>query len=103
MSAEEGAGMMRQELQNHVLKSLAGNLTCTEMVEAVTDYLEGRLSFADRVRFQMHLGRCVGCRIYLRQMKQTIRALRRLPAEPIPPQVHDELVLRFRTWKRQSG
>jgi len=103
MSAEEGAGMMRQELQNHVLKSLAGNLTCTEMVEAVTDYLEGRLSFVDRVRFQMHLGMCVGCRIYLRQMKQTIRTLRRLPAEPIPPQVHDELVLRFRTWKRQSG
>src|SRR5206468_10281712 len=84
MSAEEGAGMMRQELQNHVLKSLAGNLTCTEMVEAVTDYLEGRLSFVDRVRFQMHLGRCVGCRIYLRQMKQTIRTLRRLPADPIP-------------------
>ena len=95
--------MTRQELQNHVLKYLAGKLTCTEFVEAVTDYLEGSLSFADWLRFQMHLGTCLGCRIYLRQMKQTIQTLRRLLAEPIPPQIHDELVLRFRAWKRQSG
>ena len=95
--------MTRQELQNHLLKYLAGTLTCWEFVEAVTDYLEGRLSFVGWLRFQMHLGMCVGCRIHLRQMKQTIRTLRRLPSEPIPPQIHDELVRRFRTWKRQSG
>ena len=95
--------MTRQELQNHLMKYLAGTLTCWEFVEAVTDYLEGRLSFVGWLRFQMHLGMCVGCRIHLRQMKQTIRTLRRLPSEPIPPQIHDELVLRFRTWKRRSG
>ena len=94
--------MTREELQNHVVKYLAGNLTCAEFVEAVTDYLEGRLSCMDRLRFQMHLGMCLGCRIHLRQMKQTIRTLRRLPAEPIPPQVRDELVLRFRGWKKQT-
>jgi len=95
--------MTRQELQNHVVKYLAGNLTCAEFVEAVTEYLEDGLTFADWLRFQMHLGMCLGCRIHLRQMKQTIRTLNRLPAEPIPPQVRDELVFRFRTWKRQLG
>ena len=91
--------MTRQELRNHVLKYLAGNLTCKEVVEAVTDYLEGRLSVVEWVRFQMHLGICVGCLVHLRQMKQTIQTLQRLPAEPIPPQVHDELLRRFRRWK----
>ena len=95
--------MTRQELQDHVLKYLAGGLTCKEFVDAVTDYLEGRLGFVEWARFQMHLGMCVGCRIQLRQMKQTIWTLRRLPAEPIPPQVHDELLRRFRRWKTQAG
>ncbi|MGH7250293.1 MAG: anti-sigma factor family protein [Nitrospiraceae bacterium] len=95
--------MTSQELQNHVLKYLAGKLTCAEFVGAVTDYLDGSLSFVDWLRFQMHLGMCLGCRIHLRQMKQTIRTLRRLPDEPIPPQVHDELLRRFRRWKTQAG
>lgn len=75
-------------------------LTCRELTELVTDYLEDRLSFMDRMRFRMHVGMCRHCRAYLGQFKHTIRTLGRLPAEEIPPDVRDELLARFRDWKR---
>lgn len=75
-------------------------LTCREVTELVTDYLEGRQSFVERLRFNLHLGMCRHCRAYLHQMKQTIRTLGRLPSEPIPPDVRDLLLERFRNWKR---
>jgi len=94
--------MTRDDLKNQIIDSLSGRLTCKEITEAITDYLEGNLSFVEWVRFQMHLGMCFGCRRYLRQMKLTIRSLGALPAEPIPPAVRDELLQRFRTWKTRE-
>ncbi len=75
-------------------------LTCRDLTELVTDYVEGRLSFLDRLRFQMHVGMCRHCRAYLRQFKQTITTLARSPREPIPPDVQQALLERFRNWKR---
>ena len=95
--------MKHEDLKDKVIDYLAGKLTCKEFTEAITDCLEGDLTFAQRVRFQMHLGMCMGCRRYLRQMKLTIRTLGRLPEEPIPPAVRDELLQRFRTWKAKSS
>lgn len=91
--------MTGDNLKNQVIDHLAGKVTCKAFVEAVTDYLEGRLNFLLWLRFQMHLGLCLGCRAYLRQMKQTIRTLGRLPRRPVPPAVREELLRRFRTWK----
>ncbi len=71
-------------------------LTCKEITELVTDYLEGRLSFGRRLSFLMHVGRCKDCRAYLRQMRVTVRTLGELPNEPMPANVRDELVARFR-------
>lgn len=75
-------------------------LTCQELTELVTDYLEDRVSFADRLRFSLHVGMCRHCRAYLHQMKQTIRILGTLHGQEIPPEVRDELLERFRDWKR---
>ena len=82
---------------------MAGKLTCKQLTEVITDYLEGTLSFWDRLRFQMHLGMCHACRNYLRQMKMTIQTLGQLPADPIPPHVREELLSRFRNWKRTTS
>jgi anti-sigma factor RsiW len=71
-------------------------LTCKEITELVTDYLEGGMSFWQRVRFQVHLGTCRNCRAYLRQMKLTVKTLGNVPREPIPADVRDELLARFR-------
>ena len=73
-------------------------LTCQQMTELVTEYLEGKLSLWQRMKFQMHLGMCRHCRAYLRQMKLTIATMGALPDDPMPPDVHDDLMARFRTW-----
>lgn len=78
-------------------------LTCKELTEIVTDYLEGRLSFMQRLQFHMHVGMCRHCRAYLRQMKMTVKTLGKLPDEPIPPGVRDALLERFRDVRRGGG
>jgi predicted anti-sigma-YlaC factor YlaD len=90
----------RDDIKTYVLDYLAGRMTCKEVVEMVTDYLEGSLSFWNRIRFHLHLGTCSGCRIYLKQIRQTISTLGRLPQEPVPPAIREELLRRFRHWKQ---
>lgn len=70
-------------------------LTCQQLTELVTEYLEGRMSFWRRTQFQMHLGMCKHCRAYIRQMKTTVATLGQLPQEPVPPDLKDELLKRF--------
>ncbi|MBI4169788.1 MAG: zf-HC2 domain-containing protein [Acidobacteria bacterium] len=74
-------------------------LTCRELTELITDHIEGQLSLVQRLRFQVHAGMCRHCRFCLRQMKMTIRALRLLPLETVPPQLPGELLRRFRNWR----
>jgi predicted anti-sigma-YlaC factor YlaD len=74
-------------------------LTCQELTELVTEYLEGRQSLIERLRFEVHLGMCRHCRAYLRQMKHTVRALGRLSEDEIPADVFDRLMARFRDWR----
>ena len=73
-------------------------LTCRQMTELVTEYLEGTLSWKDRLRFQLHLGICRHCREYLREMKLTARTLGRLPQVQIPARTMDALMEQFRSW-----
>ncbi len=75
-------------------------LTCKEITELVTDFLEGRLTLVQRLRFHFHVGMCRHCRAYLRQMKLTVRALGLLPAEPVPPELPAELLRRLRDWNK---
>jgi predicted anti-sigma-YlaC factor YlaD len=91
--------MTREEIKIYVLDYLAGRMACKEFVEIVTGYLDGSLSLGQRLRFQLHLGMCLGCRTYLQQIRHTIRTLGRLPQEPAPHAVREELLRRFRTWK----
>ena len=74
-------------------------LTCKELVEVVTDYLEGRLSSAERVRFEEHLAFCSWCRTYLEQMRETVRLTGTLAEEDLSPEARDGLLRAFRDWK----
>jgi predicted anti-sigma-YlaC factor YlaD len=74
-------------------------LSCQEMTELVTDYLEKRLTLRDRIRFRLHLGVCRHCRAYLEQMRTTVRLLGRLPSQEEGPAVPDALLRRFASWK----
>jgi len=92
---------MVNDLKGQVMHLMAGSMTCREVVDLIAEYLDGNLAFFDRVRFQIHLGFCKGCRNYLNQMKYTIRTLGQLPTEPMPDDVRDELLKRFRNWKKE--
>lgn len=75
-------------------------LSCQELVELVTDYLEHALPAGERSRFEAHIGRCEGCAAYLEQMRTTIRLAGRLTPEAVPPEAERELLSAFRTWAR---
>jgi predicted anti-sigma-YlaC factor YlaD len=76
-----------------------GELTCGELVELVTDYLEGGLTPEERMRFEKHLLICEGCSAYLDQVRKTIEIVGSLQEDSIPPQMRDKLLEAFRTWK----
>jgi anti-sigma factor RsiW len=78
-------------------------LTCQEMVELVTDYLEGALSPRDRARFERHIAGCEHCTTYLEQMRITIRVLGRVPHEAVPEPARDALLSAFREWKAERA
>ena len=54
------------------------DLTCQELVELVTDYLEGALPAARADEVEAHLRECVDCLRYLGQIQLTARLMRRL-------------------------
>ena len=74
-------------------------LSCQELVELVTDYLEGRLPVGERTLFEQHLVYCDWCRVYLEQMRQTIRMAGNVNEESLSPRTREELVRLFRDWK----
>ena len=75
-------------------------MTCKELVELVTEYLEGMLPEDARIRMERHLSGCDGCATYLEQMRQTIRLTGRLREENLTAQQRYDLLTLFRDWRR---
>ena len=73
-------------------------LSCQELVELVTDYLEGALSPADTARFERHIGGCDGCTLYHEQLRLTIRLVGTLTPEDMSPDAERTLLAAFRDW-----
>lgn len=81
-------------------RGAATDLTCRELVELVTDYLQDSLPAHERARFDAHLGACEACRAYLDQMHTTVR-LTRTAAEAQTVPAMDALMQAFRGHKRR--
>jgi anti-sigma factor RsiW len=81
----------------------APDLSCQELVELVTDYLEGALPSEERARFELHLVYCRGCDVYVEQMRETLRIAGRLSEESLEPGARESLLAAFRSWKRESA
>lgn len=73
-------------------------LSCKELVELVTDYLDGALPAADRLRFEEHLADCDDCPRYLRQIELTVLLTGSLTEQSIPVDAKDRLLDVFRRW-----
>ena len=73
---------------------------CKELVELVTDYIEGAMPLGLRIRFDEHFAECEGCQIYLNQMRQTIQLTGTLREETILESGRNKLLQAFRDWKK---
>jgi anti-sigma factor RsiW len=74
-------------------------MTCQEVVELVTAYLDGTMSTEDRAVFEEHLALCDGCDRYLAQMRTTIALVGQVREETLSPRVRQQLLDAFAEWK----
>jgi predicted anti-sigma-YlaC factor YlaD len=72
------------------------HLSCQEVVELVTDYLEGAMSARDAALIEQHLNLCDGCARYVDQMRTTIATVGRIEEADVPPAVRAALVAAYR-------
>jgi anti-sigma factor RsiW len=76
------------------------HITCQEVVELVTDYVEGALPTDETALFEQHLNFCDGCVWYVAQMRMTVAAVGRIREEEVPAETRERLLTAFREWKR---
>src|SRR5262249_54349303 len=74
-------------------------LSCAELVELISDYVDGALPPHDRARVDEHLALCRGCRLYVDQLRATIELTGRLRCEDVPVETATALLAAFRDWK----
>jgi anti-sigma factor RsiW len=73
-------------------------IRCKQLVELITDYLEGALSPEQHRLFEAHLAECEGCTAYLEQMRLTIRLLGSVTPETLAREDRERLLELFHTW-----
>ena len=75
------------------------DLTCQELVELVTDYLDGAQPEAEHTRFDAHVSACEGRELYVEQMRTTVTLTQRARDLEERPDV-SALLRAFRDYRR---
>lgn len=73
------------------------DLPCQQLVELLTEYLEGALDPDTVARVDEHLAMCDGCDTYLDQLRATVSTLGRVPADTLSPDAQAALLEAFRS------
>jgi anti-sigma factor RsiW len=74
-------------------------MTCRQVVQLLTDYLEGALSATDRARVDEHLAGCDGCTAFLAQLQTASRVVAGLAEVEVPAPLRADLLRAFRDWR----
>ena len=82
--------------------STKDELSCQQVVELVTDYLENALLPELHERLEAHVAECPGCENYIEQVRLTIDMLHQIARESVFPATKQELLQLFRDWKKGS-
>ena len=76
------------------------HVSCQEVVELVSDYLEGALPEEEATLVEQHLNFCDGCVWYVDQIRATVATAGRIREEDVPPETRASLLAAFRDWRR---
>ena len=74
-------------------------LTCRELVELVTDYLDGALDPRTAEAFETHLQICPGCQRYVEQFRDTIAAVGHLRSDDLSAGTQAAVIDTFRRFR----
>jgi anti-sigma factor RsiW len=77
------------------------HISCQDLVELVTDYVEQALDADEAAVFEQHLNFCDGCVWYVDQVRKTIDVVGELRAEDVPEETKAKLLTAFRDWGRE--
>ena len=72
------------------------DIACAEVVEIVTDYLEGALPESRAQTLERHLAGCSGCTEYVEQMRTLAGSLGGITEESLSPELRAGLIAAFR-------
>ncbi len=78
-------------------------MTCRELTELLIDFVSGELQPEHRERVEQHLKRCPPCVAYLKTYELTIQLTRRLPCQPLPPQLKERLQVALQEIRKEPG
>ncbi len=76
------------------------HISCQEVVELVTEYVERALPAEQTALFEQHLNFCDGCEWYVEEMRATIATVGRIREEEVPEETRRRLLAAFREWRR---
>jgi anti-sigma factor RsiW len=82
--------------------SAVRELNCQEIVELVTEYLEGAMDDELRAAFKTHLAGCDGCTHYLEQIEAIIRVAGTIELDALSPEFQAGLLEAFRDFMRPA-
>jgi Predicted transmembrane transcriptional regulator (anti-sigma factor) len=79
------------------------DLVCQQIIELITEYLDGTLPRSQRRRFEAHIAGCPHCTEYIAQMRTTIRLTGRLQGENLTPEMQDDFAEIYRRWRSEES
>jgi anti-sigma factor RsiW len=79
---------------------MAEHVTCQQVVELVSDYLDRTLSPEEASLFEQHVNFCDGCDWYLDQMRATVATVGRITEQDVPDETRERMLAAFREWRR---
>jgi anti-sigma factor RsiW len=82
---------MKQHSNPHSTLSHDMSMTCRELFERLSEYVDGELSQEICEEIRRHMASCEPCVAFAKTLKTTAELCRRLPSRPIPPDVAADL------------
>jgi predicted anti-sigma-YlaC factor YlaD len=89
-------------MKDHPSQWIHNGLTCRDVAERASHYLEDRLPLSTKILVGLHLASCAGCRSYVKQIAAVCETLAGLPKLYPPPINRLHLRQQFAAYYGQS-